>query len=246
MLDSKREVINQLKKEILLLEGFKPSLQRINKSFGLGPIENAFPNHIFPQGVIHEFIIDSPEQSAASTGFVSALLKTLMNNTGICIWISNGRKPFPPAIKVFGVEPDRIIFIDLHRDKEALWTTEEALKYDGLAAVVTDIKEITFTQSRRLQLAIEDSKVTGIILRNGCEKLNPTACTARWRISPLPSLPEADMPGIGYPRWSVELLKVRNGVTGSWQVEWYENRFHIIDKAAAAYQEGFHQTLNTG
>ena len=36
-----------------------------------------------------------------------------------------------------------------------LWVIEEALKCEGLAAVIGEIKELSFTQSRRLQLAVE-------------------------------------------------------------------------------------------
>ena len=36
------------------------------------------------------------------------------------------------------------------------------------------------------------------------------------------------MPGVGFPRWNVELLKVRNGKPGSWQLEWSYNQLHEI------------------
>jgi protein ImuA len=38
------------------------------------------------------------------------------------------------------------------------------------------------------------------------------------------------MPGVGFPRWYLELLKVRNGVTGSWKVEWSSNSFRNIEE----------------
>ena len=38
-----------------------------------------------------------------------------------------------------------------------------------------------------------------------------------------------DIPGVGFMRWRVELLKVRNGKTGSWEIEWNEGSFHIIE-----------------
>ena len=42
------------------------------------------------------------------------------------------RTIFPPALKSFGIAPDKIIFIDLKKEKEILWAMEEALKCDGL------------------------------------------------------------------------------------------------------------------
>ena len=59
------------------------------------------------------------------------------------------RTIFPPALKFFGIAPDKIIFIDLQKEKDILWAMEEALKCDGLAAVIGEMQELSFTASRR-------------------------------------------------------------------------------------------------
>jgi protein ImuA len=147
------------------------------------------------------------------------------------LYISASRKLFPPALKAFGVEPDKIIFVDLKQEKDVLWAMEEALKCEGLSAVIAEVRAISLTASRRLQLAVERSKVTGFILRNDPGKLSASGCVARWKISPLPSELEAGMPGLGFPRWTVELLKVRNGNPGSWKMEWFSGRFHAVEES---------------
>jgi protein ImuA len=168
-------------------------------------------------------------------------LGKLMQNDGISVWISASRKIFPPALKAFGVEPDRVIFVDLQKEKDVLWAVEEALKCEGLTAVVGEVQEMSFAQSRRLQLAVENSRVTGFILRSNINRLNATACTARWQITPLPSETENEMPGVGFPRWNVELLKVRNGQPGSWEMEWAADRFIEISKPIAAGEASLRQ-----
>lgn len=225
---SKKDIVNQLQKSILLMQGFTPPLSGTAESVGLGPIEAAFPNAVFPTGAIHEFLSTEPEQAAATGGFISGILNNLMQNGGACLWISIHRTVFPPSLKVFGVEPDQLIFIDLKRERDVLWAMEEALKCKGLAAVIGELGEINFTQTRRLQLAAEQSRVTGFVLRSDAKKLSATACVARWNISHLPSELEDGMPGVGFPRWNVELLKVRNGNPGSWKVEWSEGRFKPV------------------
>jgi protein ImuA len=231
MTETKRDIIDQLQKEILLLQGFKIPVGT-TESVGLGPVENAFPNGVFPKGAVHEFLNEQPENTAACGGFIGGILNSLMKQGGVCLWISAARTLFPPALKVFGVKPDRVIFIDLKRERDILWATEEALKCPGLAAVVAEIEEVSFTQSRRLQLAVEQSKVTGFILRNHSRKLTTTACIARWKITSLPSKLDDDLPGVGFPRWRVELLKVRNGNPGVWEMEWSSGQFvPIIEDA---------------
>lgn len=224
-MENNKELITQLKKDLLTWEGLKPPTTGSTLSFGLGPIEAVFPNGIFPISAIHEFVNAEPEQSAATEGFIGGLLRCLMQNGNVCVWVSKSRMLFPPALKAFGVVPEQIIFIDLQRDKDVLWVTEEALRCEGLAAVVTELPEISFIQTRRLQLAVETSKVTGFILRSDPRKLTATACIARWRITPLPSEVEEGLPGVGFPRWQVELLKVRNGNPGTFQLEWSSGKF---------------------
>lgn len=224
MPETRKDLITRLKKDILLWEGFKPS-PGSSELMGLGPVEQSFPNGIFPKGVLHEFINTVPEDAAACNGFLGGLLASLMQDGGVCVWVSTRRRLFPASLQAFGVEPDRIVFIDVNREKDVLWILEEALKCDGVAAVVGELNEISFMQSRRLQLAMEQSRVTGFILRSDLKKLNTTACVARWKITPIPSETEDEMPGVGYPRWRVELLKVRNGIPGVWKIEWLEDHF---------------------
>jgi protein ImuA len=135
-------------------------------------------------------------------------------------------------LKSFGIDPDRIIFVDLPREKEVISAMDEALRCAALTAVIGEMKEISFTYSRRLQLAVENSQVTGFLLRNDSPRLNATACVSRWRIQPLPSESIDDLPGIGYPAWRVELLRIRNGRPGTWNIQWKNGSFHPVQLPA--------------
>lgn len=230
-MDAKRELFQKLQQDILLWQGFKPVAAGKVERIGLGEIEDTFPGKVFPKKAIHEFITVHPEHSAASYGFIAGLLSVLMENGAACVWASTSRKLFPASLSLFNVEPERIIFIDVQTEKEVLWITEEALKCEGLAAVVAEVNSLSLIESRRLQLAIESSGVTGFILRKDENRMASTVATARWRISPLPSQTEEGMPGLGFPRWQVELLKVRNGNPGSFVLEWAGEKFEEIKKA---------------
>ncbi|MFC3560288.1 ImuA family protein [Pedobacter jamesrossensis] len=237
MAESKQVIIDRLQQQILKIQGFKSGSQGQTIDFGLGGMTASFPNHIFPTAAIHEFLGTNLEDAAATGGFISALLAPLMRNGGPCLWISTSGKIFPPSLTPFGISPDRIIFIDLQKEKDVLWATEEALKCESLAAVITEIDEISFAQSRRLQLVIEKSRVTSFIIRKHAEKLSSTTAVARWKISSLPSEPVEGMPGLGFPRWAVELLKVKNGLTGRWTMEYSSGQFHPIQEEPEYIQE---------
>jgi protein ImuA len=224
----KADAIAVLQADILRLEGFKPS-QNHALDAGLGPLKHAFPNASFPLGAMHEFHVPQPEDAAATAGFLSGLISTLMRNNGATLWISAARTLFPPALKNFGLEPDRFIFIDLKKEKDTLWAMDEALKCSALTAVIGEVSDISFTASRRLQLAVEQSQVTGFILRHSLHHTT-TACVSRWKITSLPGEPVDNLPGIGFPNWHVELLKIRNGKPGVWDIHWRHGQFKVAAK----------------
>ena len=225
------QILSRLKRDILPLQGFKQLSTDNNINIGFRPIEEAFPNACFPAGCMHEFISHDVVDMAATNGFIACLLSKLMQSGGTCLWISASGSIFPPALKSFGVAPEKIIFIDLQKEKDVLYATEQALKCNKLTAVLADIKNISFKESRRFQLAAEQSRVTGFLIRNQPQLANTIACVSRWHITSLPSQIEDGMPGVGFPRWHVELLKVRNGNPDQWNVEWVANTFKEVREA---------------
>jgi protein ImuA len=235
MLSAKSDIISRLKREILPLEGLG-ALRRHGSAMGmgLGFMSEAFPEGQFPLGAVHELISEGSEASSSTAGFSTALLSGLMKNGGAAVWIGQTPNLFPPALKAFGIPPDQVIFIDLKKEKDILWAMEEALKCASLSAVIGEIPELSFTHSRRFQLAVEQSKTTGFILRSNPRFLTPNSCVARWKIKPLPSENEDGLPGIGHPVWQVDLQKIRNGRPSTWTVEWKDGKFHQVTESLPA------------
>jgi protein ImuA len=221
----KAHIVSQLQSQILRLEGHRP-LSQTTSSTHLGPIADAFNERSFPTGAVHEFLTArGHEHSAATTGFISALLPALMNGAGTCLWIGSTKRLFPAALKTFALNPEHFIFIKATKDKDILWAMEEALKCPAVNVVIGELKELDFTASRRLQLAVEKSHVTGFVIRRNYKTLGTTGCVSRWQISSLPSQPIENLSGVGLPRWKVELLKNRLGKQGVWDVYWKKGTF---------------------
>jgi protein ImuA len=100
---------------------------------------------------------------------------------------------------------------------------------------------------RRLQLAAERSGVTALLLRrwrsaveSAAERQRPTAAVTRWRIGALLTADMVGEPGIGRPRWRIELLRSRGGMPVMWNVEVADATGHVrlsaelADRPAAA------------
>lgn len=237
-MNSKQEIFRSLKKQILTLEGFKePVLAEENK---LGRMAEAFPNAVFPFSALHEFFCFNREEATASMAFVAGLL-SCSKKGGSIVWISASQKIFPPALKWFGILPHQVLFLHVKKEAEISWAITEALKCSSLSAVVGEMPEMSLMDSRRFQLAIEESGVACFMLRANPKNLLTTA-VSRWHIQPLHSKIEEALPGLGHPRWQVNLLKVRNGKPASWDIEWVNGDFRYHSKLAALKQSLQKQT----
>ena len=231
----KQQIISTLRSQILTMEGFR-SHNMSTVSAGLGPILQAFPNKTFPLGAVHEFLSDGIENSTATVGFACGILGHVLGENGTGVWLCHGpRTVYPPALRSFGIDPDRIIFIEVKNEFNALWTLNETLKCSAVKAVVGEIKNLSFVVSRKLQLAVEESQCTGFIIRKS-ESSNVTACVTRWRISMMHGETIEDLPGLGHPKWKVELLKIRNGKPGAWYVGWKNGEFETEAIAGSQHQ----------
>lgn len=229
---NKSGLIQQLQEEVFALQRFRKPKSEVS-DLGLGPIAKAFPESTFPIGAVHEFISYQTPNAAATSGFMIALAGRLMQQHGSCLWISTRRTLYPPSLMQYGIDAARVICIDLANQKDVLWAVEEALKCQSLSLVVGELSEISFNDSRRLQLAVEQSNVTGLLHRYNPRSENTLACAARWKITSLASN-HPTLPGVGFSRWHVELSKVRNGRPSAWDIEWSKQGFQHLSPQEVA------------
>lgn len=182
-----KNVLALLDKGILSLQGFKLLPTKDYIPIGFRPIEKAFPHAQFPVGCVHEFLTLSLEDASATNGFVAGLLSSRMQRGGACLWISTSRTLFPAALNRYGIAPHQLVFIDLKKERDVLYATEEALKCNKPVAVFSKLKNISLKESRRMQLAAEKSRVTCFLLHHQPQHANTIAAVSRWHITPLAS-----------------------------------------------------------
>ena len=170
--------------------------------FGVTAIDGALPGGGLALGALHEILgagVDE-EDGAAAAGFAAGIAGRL--GIGLVLWCLKQRDLYGPGLAAHGLDPARIAIVRAARDDDILWALEEGLRTQGVAAVVGEIGRLPMVASRRLQLAAERSGIPALVLRRwrtgaeaAAERTRPSAAVTRWRIAPLPSLPEADEPG---------------------------------------------------
>ena len=191
--------------------------------FALDAVDRRLPGGGLALGALHEVAGggNGAVDGAAAALFAAGIMARLQ---GPVLWCLTRRDLFAPAIAHAGLHPDRVIYAEVGDEKTVLACFEEGLRHGGLAGVVGEVAKLPMTASRRLQLAAEGSGALGIAVRRwrrateAADFGQPTASVTRWRVSALPSSP-LPVPGVGRPRWLVELIRARAGDCADFELE---------------------------
>jgi len=191
--------------------------------FGIGPLDAALPRGGLARGALHEVAGggDGAVDGAVAALFVAGIAARL---PGQILWCVTRPDLFAPALKQAGLDPGRVLYVEAGDEKSLLACFEEGLRHGGIGAVVGEVARLSMTASRRLQLAAETSGVMALAVRrwrratDAADFGQPTAATTRWRVSPQPSSP-LPAPGVGRPRWFVELIRCRAGDCADFTLE---------------------------
>ncbi|HSI40379.1 MAG TPA: ImuA family protein [Xanthobacteraceae bacterium] len=191
--------------------------------FGLGGIDQRLPGGGLMLGALHEV---AGGGNGAIDGAAAALFAAgiAARTRGKVLWCVVRQDLFAPALAQAGLGPDRVIYVEAGDDQTVLACFEEGLRHRGLGAVVAEVARLSMTASRRLQLAAEGAGTIGIAVRRWRRPAEvadfgqPTAAVTRWRVTVLPSSP-LPVPGVGRPRWLVELIRCRAGESADFEVE---------------------------
>ena len=197
-------------------------------SFGDPRLDEAFPGGGLPLGRWHELVGEGLElELAAAAGAFAAALAAPLAARGALVWVLRRDDLYAPGLAGLGFPAERLIQVQARDEAGALAAMEDALAAAGVAAVIGETEAVDLTGGRRLQLACERRGATGFIIRRrpyGRAAGPPpaesgSAAATRWTVACAPSEPAPGAPGLGPPRWRVELQRCRGGRPGAWIVE---------------------------
>lgn len=214
--------IQSLREQIARIEGTNRRAKAV-LPFGVAEVDARLPGGGLALGALHEV---AGGGNGAIDGAAAALFSAgvAARTRGRVLWCITRPDLFAPAFAQAGLVPDRVIYVEAGDDKAVLSCMEEGLRHGGLGSVVGEVARLSMTASRRLQLAAEGTGSVGIALRRWRRQAEaadfgqPTAAMTRWRISVMPSSP-LPVPGVGRPRWLVELIRARAGDSADFELE---------------------------
>lgn len=155
-----------------------------------------------------------------------------MRHPGPLVWILPGHIPELPMLRGLprGVG-ERLHLFRPHGETDLLWCIEEALRAAPVSLVIAEPeKPMSLTVGRRLQLAAEAGRTTGLMLIRQGAGSNVTE--TRWRCEPLAST-AADST---LHQW--DLNKNKKGTVGSWVVNWNgaSAAVHMVSEAPQRHE----------
>ena len=234
----KTEQIEALRRRVARIEQGGRDAAAPVLAFGVGEIDRRLPGGGLALGALHEVSGVGPdeEDGAVPAAFIAGLCARLDPAKKILWCQSSGGDLYGPGLAACGLGPERLMLARARNVTDLLWAMEEGLRTRALAAVVGEIADLPGPASRRLQLAAETSGVTAFALRRfrvpSAAARAPNAAVTRWRVAPLPSVPAAGEPGLGRPRWRLELWRARGAAPADWIVEACDATGHVALPAA--------------
>lgn len=126
---------------------------------------------------------------------------------------------------------ERLMVLTPKGETDLLWCVEEALRAAPVGLVIAEPQQpLTLTAGRRLQLAAEAGRTTGLMLIREGQGSNATE--TRWHCEPVPAA-TADST-LHY--WSIN--KNKSGTTRSWTVDWNgaSAAVHMVSEARQRHE----------
>lgn len=151
---------------------------------------------------------------------------------GPLVWILPAHAPELPMLRGLprGVG-ERLHLFRPVGETDLLWCIEEALRSAPVSLVIAEPeKPLSLTAGRRLQLAAEAGRTTGLMLIRGDAGSNATE--TRWSCEPMASLPTDST----LHHWV--LTRNKKGTLNNWTVNWNGTSaaFHMVSEARQRHE----------
>lgn len=251
--------------------------QRNYQPTGLSTLDRLLPGGGIPVGSVIEWVSETPGHAATSLALRSAA--ALLQRPGCIAVIDEGRDFFPAVAPALDIPLSRILLVQVppgsrplptkspvHLGRpprqppsstaeihsEALWALEQTARCRGVRVVLGWLDRCTSAVVRRLQLAVEHSGVTVMLVRPATALKQPSFADLRLKVHALPFLTSSSQHHSDHPlhtdtlsprfansdtppenfqtrRIQVQLMRVRQGLQNTGvaeiQQDWSERFF---------------------
>lgn len=160
------------------------------------------------------------EAFGAGAGVFAAIVCGLSGGNVIWMYESWQAETLNPNGLSEFVDPNKLLVGKIEHQTDILAASEEALRSGAVSVVVAELtKPLSLTAGRRLQLAAEAGRSTGIFLISEGDGSN--AADTRWQCEPVFDPRDSTL-----QRW--QLIKNKRRTLGDWTVLWNAEKRRVI------------------
>lgn len=158
-------------------------------SSGHAALDALLPGAGWPVGSLTELLIEK-EGGIGEMRLVAPALRALTaTDSRHVLLVAPPWRPYACALKAWGLALERVVWVRAGED-EAPWVAEQALRQDGIGAVLLWQTKARADAVRRLQVAAQDSRALAFLVRPVAARSQSSPAPLRMVCTPVP--PPAD------------------------------------------------------
>jgi protein ImuA len=155
---------------------------------GHAALDALLPGAGWPAGSLTELLVE--QGGIGEMRLVAPALRSLTATAGRhVLLVAPPWQPYARALKAWGLALDRVIWVRAD-ERDASWVAEQALRQDGIGAVLLWQAKARADAVRRLQVAAQDSGALAFLIRPSAARSQSSPAPLRMVCTPVP--PPAD------------------------------------------------------
>lgn len=180
----------------------------------------------------HELLGSGPGDECALFGLALSIANENLaaNGKSLCLCTLAGDAQeygqlYGHGLTASGISPGRLVMVSAAREKDLLWTLEEALTSGAFSVVIGALGQqerlYAFAQSRRLKLRSAAAGIPLYLLRHW-QSTGATAANGRWRVKAMPSRSPGHHTAyrfLGPSRLQLKLERMSSVRPQTWEIE---------------------------
>jgi protein ImuA len=196
------------------------------------------PEEVLTSG-FHELLATAPDHKTVTTAFVLNMAQKAAAGHSLCYCSLAGEarehgQLYGHGLAGLGIAPNCLLMVTAPKEKELLWTLEEAAASGAFGAIIgalgTKERIYGFAASRRLKLRATSSGTPLFLIRHWSAE-SATAAHGRWRVSARSSRPQGERAGfelLGPARLQLQLERMGGFPPQHWEMAFDAARgFHM-------------------
>ncbi len=208
-------------------------------STGSPDIDGLLPRGGLKVNSITEWVGGNHSNATCALSLVTAA-GWLTRHAGPLVVVARPADFYPPAAVALGIPADRMIWVRPNRHADAVWSIDQSLRCESVAAVWSLVgAELDDRDARRFQLASEAGRTPGLMVRPIATRGKPTFAETRFHVAMDRNVRFETRHQTSFPTLRVTLDRCRGSVGGKEATVMIDDRGRLISlaaKSAPAFQ----------